>query len=84
MRVTLGAARLIARFRTVLSTLVTPLDRYIEVAAFRAIILVAGALTALFSLLIVVALWVANRGVQDLSAAGTGLTSLGRLTGQNT
>ena len=46
-----NAARSMARLRAVWSFMVTPLDRYIEVAAFRAIILVAGALTALFSLL---------------------------------
>ena len=33
------------------------------------------------SLLVVVALWVAGGGLQDLGRLGTGLTSLGRLTG---
>jgi predicted ferric reductase len=33
------------------------------------------------SLLVVVALWVAGGGVQDLASAGSGLTSVGRLTG---
>ncbi|WP_347405358.1 ferric reductase-like transmembrane domain-containing protein [Micromonospora sp. WMMD980] len=42
---------------------------------------VAGTLAAL-SLLVVTALWTADRGVQELLAgAATGLTSLGRLTG---
>jgi predicted ferric reductase len=40
----------------------------------------AGALTWL-SLLFVVALWVGGGGLQDLAALGTGLTSLGRVTG---
>ncbi|MGZ4637297.1 hypothetical protein [Oryzihumus sp.] len=40
----------------------------------------AGALTWL-SLLFVVALWVGGGGLQDLGAVGTGLTSLGRVTG---
>lgn len=40
----------------------------------------AGALTWA-SLLVVVALWVAGGGLQDLGQLGTGLTSLGRLTG---
>ncbi len=39
-----------------------------------------GALTWA-SMLVVVGLWVAGGGLQDLSAMGTGLTSLGRLTG---
>lgn len=34
-----------------------------------------------FIVLFVVTLWVANGGVQDLGSVGTGLTSLGRLTG---
>ncbi len=38
------------------------------------------AVTAL-SMLVVVALWVAGRGLQDLSGAGPALSSLGRLTG---
>ncbi|HEY8883252.1 MAG TPA: ferredoxin reductase family protein [Dermatophilaceae bacterium] len=33
------------------------------------------------SLLVVVALWVSGGGVQDLASAGSGLTSVGRLTG---
>ncbi|NJC74021.1 ferredoxin reductase family protein [Planosporangium thailandense] len=37
--------------------------------------------TAVFSLLIVVALWVHGRGLQDLGGLWTGATSLGRLTG---
>lgn len=39
-----------------------------------------GALGA-FSLLVVVALWVRGRGVQDLFGAATGVSSVGRLTG---
>ena len=41
---------------------------------------VAGALTWL-SLLVVTALWVANRGLQELGTPAGALTSLGRLTG---
>jgi predicted ferric reductase len=41
---------------------------------------VLGAVAAL-SMLVVVALWVADRGLQDLAAAASGMTSLGRLTG---
>jgi predicted ferric reductase len=41
---------------------------------------VLGAL-GIFSVLVVVALWVRNRGIQDLLGAATGATSLGRLTG---
>jgi predicted ferric reductase len=40
----------------------------------------AGLLTWL-SLLIVVALWLSNRGLQNLAGAGSGMTSLGRLAG---
>lgn len=36
---------------------------------------------AVFSVLAVVAMWVSNRGIQDLSRGWTGATSLGRLTG---
>jgi predicted ferric reductase len=36
---------------------------------------------AVFSMLTVVALWVRSRGLQDLVAASSGVTSLGRLTG---
>ncbi|GAA2358069.1 ferric reductase-like transmembrane domain-containing protein [Dactylosporangium salmoneum] len=35
----------------------------------------------MLSMLVVVALWVHNRGVQDLTGVASGLTSLGRLTG---
>jgi predicted ferric reductase len=41
---------------------------------------VIGAATV-FSMLIVVALWVRNQGIQQLTDAATGLDSLGRLTG---
>jgi predicted ferric reductase len=41
---------------------------------------VLGAACAL-SMLVVVALWVGHRGLQDLGGLGSGLTSLGRLTG---
>jgi predicted ferric reductase len=34
-----------------------------------------------FSMLLVVALWVGHRGLQDLAGLGSGLTSIGRLTG---
>ncbi|GGF47381.1 LPS export ABC transporter permease LptG [Aliidongia dinghuensis] len=49
------------------SALATPLDRYIATAAFRAFILVAGALTALFSLL---------EFVEQLASVGEGRYSL--------
>src|ERR1700753_1917846 len=39
-----------------------------------------GAATV-FSMLVVVALWVRNQGIQQLADAATGLDSLGRLTG---
>src|SRR5215469_4768123 len=51
MGVMVDSTGLSPRLRAVWSAVVTPLDRYIEVVAFRAIVLVAGALTALFSLL---------------------------------
>ncbi|MGI5239862.1 ferredoxin reductase family protein [Dactylosporangium sp. CA-139066] len=41
---------------------------------------VAGA-AAMLSVLVVVALWVHSRGLQDLGSAAPGLSSLGRLTG---
>ncbi len=41
---------------------------------------VAGA-GAIFSMVVVVALWMANGGVQDLGAVPSGLSSTGRLTG---
>ena len=60
-------SRLAARLEPVWSALATPLDRYIATAAFRAFILVAGALTALFSLL---------EFVEQLASVGEGRYSL--------
>ncbi|HVJ55674.1 MAG TPA: LPS export ABC transporter permease LptG [Aliidongia sp.] len=51
------------RFRTALLPSITPLDRYIQVATFRAFVLVTTALTALFSLL---------EFVEQLSSVGQG------------
>ncbi len=56
-------ARLIVPLQTTYSVIMTPFDRYIGAAALRAFVLVAAALTALFSLL---------EFVEQLSSVGQG------------
>ena len=56
-------ARLIVPLQTTYSAIITPFDRYIGAAALRAFVLVAAALTALFSLL---------EFVEQLSSVGQG------------
>ncbi|WP_328611235.1 ferric reductase-like transmembrane domain-containing protein [Amycolatopsis sp. NBC_00345] len=55
--------------------------RHVHVAPVRAWWRAAAGLAAWLSLLFVVALWVAGRGLQQLDGAAAALTSIGRLTG---